>query len=553
MRLLCGDARAQLASLDEKSVHMCVTSPPFYGLRSYSTEPQLWGGNQSCEHNWQTVHPPGWRASDTHPGPLQHEGNIGRDKIYSSTCSRCGGWRGELGSEQNPESFVTHLVEVFQAVRRVLRDDGLLFVNLANSYWGGKGKSGYELPHEAEERRAAGETLQHGYNVPGYVDMRPSDGKHPIYKSLDLIDVCAMFSLAMVQDGWYHRSTITLVKQSPMPESVAGWSWQKHRVKIKSADIDWRAEARKTDRPVDGAVTHVAGGNTGFRHKPEWRDCPGCQKCLPNDGLVLRKGSWRPTNAYELIFMFAKTADYYASGEDVRTEHTQSAIERTKYRRALDNKGRPIGNARDDGGKEHAAGLNALPSTLNPAGANMRNWVTLRRQNLSEPHYAAYPISLPAMCIKIGTSAKGVCAACGAPYARVVRRPESPHNGETESAYPDGSTAKRLALLRQAARENGAEYQNETQTLGWRQSCKCKDAGEPVKATVLDPFVGSGTTLLAAIGLGRDGIGIDLNEKYLDIARRRLGLFAGLAAQQERVDAGDRGRPLEEVAEELGI
>src|SRR5438270_8506148 len=79
-----------LRQLAEESVHCCVTSPPYYGLRSYGSEPQVWGA-----------------------------------------------WCGDLGLEPTPELYIAHLVEVFREVRRVLRKDGTLFLNIGDSYMGG--------------------------------------------------------------------------------------------------------------------------------------------------------------------------------------------------------------------------------------------------------------------------------------------------------------------------------------------------------------------------------------------------------------------------------
>jgi len=92
-------------------------------------------------------------------------------------CQRCGAWRGQLGLEPTVELYIEHLMEILREVWRVLRDDGTLWLNLGSSYWGGKGKSGYELPREAEERKGKGETFQTAHNVPGYIDMRPADGR----------------------------------------------------------------------------------------------------------------------------------------------------------------------------------------------------------------------------------------------------------------------------------------------------------------------------------------------------------------------------------------
>ena len=83
-----------------------------------------------------------------------------------------------------------------------------------------------------------------------------------------------------------------------------------------------------------------------------------------------------------------------------------------------------------------------------------------------------------------------------------------------------GSTANRLALLRQAARERGEEYVQHVTTTGWQPTCD-HDA-EPVPAVVLDPFCGSGTTGVVALRHGRSFIGIELNPEYVEMARKRI-------------------------------
>jgi hypothetical protein len=75
--------------------------------------------------------------------------------------------------------------------------------------------------------------------------------------------------------------------------------------------------------------------------------------------------------------------------------------------------------------------------------------------------------------------------------------------------------------MRQAARDNGGEYQNQTKSLGWQKTCKC-ETDAVVPATVLDPFAGAGTTLLVSKRLGRRSIGIELNPEYIKLIERRL-------------------------------
>jgi hypothetical protein len=111
---------------------------------------------------------------------------------------------------------------------------------------------------------------------------------------------------------------------------------------------------------------------------------------------------------------------------------------------------------------------------------------------------------------------------------RVVEKGLTAHDGNTESDYQTGSTANRLALLRQAARERGGEYNNGTKTTGWRPTCGC-GRDDTVPCVVLDPFSGSGTSGRVALEEGRDFIGIDLDPRCTEQAQERIGMFAEVA------------------------
>jgi hypothetical protein len=149
---------------------------------------------------------------------------------------------------------------------------------------------------------------------------------------------------------------------------------------------------------------------------------------------------------------------------------------------------------------------------LNPGG----------NSDVAGKHFALFPSKLPELCIKMSTSERGVCPKCGAAWARVIEsRHDSAHTGTTDSAYETGTTANRLALLRQQARKNGGEFATQSRTIGWRPTCGC-EAGEPVPATVLDCFAGLSTSGVAALRLGRSYIGIELNPKYAEMSRKRL-------------------------------
>jgi site-specific DNA-methyltransferase (cytosine-N4-specific) len=187
------DALAALRSMPDASVHCCVTSPPYWGLRDYGTG--TWeGGDPGCAHRV------GGQVQDTKaPGAITTGQRPGVD---ASTCLECGATRKDyqLGLEPTPEEYVTRLVEVFRDVRRVLRDDGTLWLNLGDSYNGvGRGEKANGL------QVAARATTQ-----------RTVSGLKP----KDLVGIPWRVALALQADGWWLRSDIIWAKPNPMPESV---------------------------------------------------------------------------------------------------------------------------------------------------------------------------------------------------------------------------------------------------------------------------------------------------------------------------------------------
>jgi DNA modification methylase len=145
-RILCGDSREMLATLPDGSVQTCVTSPPYFGLRDYGVD-------------------------------------------------------GQIGLEPTVEEFVENLVDVFRGVRRVLKDDGTLWLNLGDSYAANRG---YQVTD--------GKHIDVGNNM----GMKVPDGLKP----KDLIGIPWRVAFALQQDGWYLRQDIIWSKPNPMPESV---------------------------------------------------------------------------------------------------------------------------------------------------------------------------------------------------------------------------------------------------------------------------------------------------------------------------------------------
>jgi DNA modification methylase len=174
LKILAGDVRQTLAQLPPNSVHCAMTSPPYWALRSYL--------------------------------PANHE-------LKPL----------ELGSEKTPEAFIANLLAVFREVRRVLRDDGTLWVNLGESY--ANGPSG---------RIGDGYKQSSSCGTDGNV--RSVDKMVEGLIAGNRAGIPNRFALAMQADGWIWRDEIQWCKPSPMPMSFTGWQWQRCRVKVGRLD-----------------------------------------------------------------------------------------------------------------------------------------------------------------------------------------------------------------------------------------------------------------------------------------------------------------------------
>lgn len=185
-KLMRGDVIEKLKELPDKSINTCVTSPPYYGLRDYGTGKWI-GGDPDCPH-YRTS-----KRSDltsTGHANMVDSGHPVGDAIYKSVCPLCGAVRvdNQIGLEESPEEYINKLVDVFREVKRVLRDDGILWVNIGDSY--NSSRAG-NVNHSTKS-----------------------------CKPKDLIGIPWMLAFALRADGWYLRQDIIWAKNNPMPESV---------------------------------------------------------------------------------------------------------------------------------------------------------------------------------------------------------------------------------------------------------------------------------------------------------------------------------------------
>ena len=137
IQIINGHVLDVLKELPSESVHCVVTSPPYWGLRDYGLEPQIWDDPgilwSNCEHVWGDEKPGRDRDSQHLQALGERLGCGGGNKASAANhshngsgafCRHCSAWRGTLGLEPTPELYVRHIVEVFREVRRVLRSDG---------------------------------------------------------------------------------------------------------------------------------------------------------------------------------------------------------------------------------------------------------------------------------------------------------------------------------------------------------------------------------------------------------------------------------------------
>src|SRR5436309_7778609 len=197
--------------MQAQSVQCCVTSPPYWGLRDYGTA--TWeGGNTECDHKRFNAYPTGLNGSCD----AQDNG-----KFFKDLCPKCGANRidSQLGLEESPEIYITRMVAVFREVWRVLKDDGVMFLNLGDNYAGssmsGGGKESSTLVGTHHEDR-------NGCRFNGV--KRELGGLKP----KDLCMIPARVAMALQSDGWYLRSEIIWYKPNPMPESVTDRPTKSH-------------------------------------------------------------------------------------------------------------------------------------------------------------------------------------------------------------------------------------------------------------------------------------------------------------------------------------
>jgi DNA modification methylase len=392
------------------------------------------------------------------------------------------GVAGQIGLEPTIEEYLARMVGVFRECRRVLRKEGTCWVNMGDGYaadgeFGGAtgGKQAYL--DDNNRKRVGREKRRTGL------------------KAKDLIGMPWRLAFALQADGWWLRSDIIWHKPSCMPESVGDRPTKDHEYLFllsKSAKYFYDGEAIREPAAADTHARYARG--RGDNHK--WSDGgPGDQSIARSFEHMLRPGV-NPKAAAD-IWQGRANSSFSGAVKDI-----------VGFR-------------------------------------NKRTVWSIVSEGFTGAHFATFPPALVEPCILSGTSAKGCCPACGAPWARIVET-----HGTTGKSY--NSHKKDLEVgMRVEQRRDSHNHEYGVETIGWRPTCACfstevkryvnADHGEsrptrvyrteyapnencpaPVPCTVLDPFGGSGTTVMVALRHGRRGVMIEIKPEYVAMARRRI-------------------------------
>jgi DNA modification methylase len=463
--IIIGDVRAALRSLPDDSVHCAITSPPYWNLRSY--------------------------LPDEHPAK-----------------------RFELGSEPTPREYVSHMVEVFREVRRVLRPDGTLWLNIGDSYASKAG--GYNSTGSAGKTSQARISKKTQSAVLKGRQRKPPPG----IKRKDLIGVPWMLAFALRDDGWWLRSEIIWHKPNPLPESVTDRPTKAHEqifLLTKSPDYFYdhvaiQEAAVYGDHPRNGTPDMVVQApgqpmQAGITKVRSQGNKPGPRNSSAGGGRGPKNGARTPDDGRN-----ERSGDPRKHGFNERWREQQA--------------GKGWGRSGGVGFHERwdpAEEAGSLPGTR-----NKRSVWTIATHPFPEAHFATFPPALVEPCILAGTSSGGCCSGCGSPYNRILdTHYENPGNRSTNGPR---SLEQRHETAGFAVRLEKVE-----ETLGWEPTCSC-DPGPTVPCTVLDPFNGAGTTGLVAARTNRHYIGAELYLEYAALAGRRIEADAPLLNHVTLVD-----------------
>jgi DNA modification methylase len=334
---------------------------------------------------------------------------------------------GQIGHEKTVEEYVFNLVEVFEEIKRVLRDDGTVWLNIGDSRSAG-GRKDYDPSLKSKTSGLINRSAGGQRSTPDWA------------KPKDLLGIPWRVAFALQAAGWYLRSEIIWAKGISFCDKYSG-------------------------------------------------------SCMPESCKD------RPTYSHEQIFLLTKKPHYFYDQEGIKEDGIWPA-----GTKAAKGSGKREGNRR---GKSYA---------IYSGKRNPRSVWAIQTKPFKDAHFATFPEKLVEPCIKAGVSQAGCCSKCFSPFERIVNKKRM-----KRTEFPPDDPRYRPNTYQGAYGEingkNDAGYTH-TETIGWKKTCKCNS--EVIPCIVLDPFMGSGTVGVVCKKMNCDYIGIELNPKYVRMAKKRI-------------------------------
>jgi DNA modification methylase len=519
-RIITGECRAVMRELIAQGVkaNMVVTSPPYWGLRSYGTPPVVWGGDPACVHEFGAAVEkkgggiqPGGKVRWQHDVDARPHGHA--TVAGGAFCVHCGAWRGELGLEPSVFQYIEHMVEVFDLVRELLHDDGVCFVNIGDTYItrpnGGIGENSTinGQGSQAASREASSR-------------MSRQRNRGPL-KMKDMALVPQRLAIALQDAGWWVRQDIIWAKPNPMPGSYKDRFTTAH-------EYVWLLAKSERYFFDDEAVKEPSSPNSHAR-------------------MARAHGGYAPPGQDKHSGILAPRANRKDLPEGQANLGAFRDAQRAGGVNPKARDRRPGGWAEGAGSHKDLIGRYPRPKQNESFSAVVVDLVGMRRKRdvwtipttpYSGSHYATFPEALVEPCILSGTSAHGHCPRCGAGWRRVMGEPipapgegsgnkERKDRSEHGGVPPNGNEA--IGKQNQAF---GVPWSPSVPvTIGWEPTCDCHEKVrcedtcllQPVAAVVFDPFMGTGTVAKVATRLGRNYLGCDLDTKNEALQAERLG------------------------------
>lgn len=485
--VLLSQANALHIPLPAKLVHTVTTSTPYWSQRIYDgAEPILWpaitytpilglpavtipGCDEQCDHQFEPVRPHKRGQVEQTLWRSAAGSGSGQRAVRGAYCARCGGWAGPFGNEPEPYLYIAHLVLIFREVRRVLRDDGVAWLNLGDSYYNGQD---------------TGETG-------------------------NLVGIPAQAFLALQGDGWIVRNDNVWIKRSPLPESITGWQFRplpcQCRRGRKPADPDCLVCLGSGHRPGKPGLRRHSWRHTRAheflfmltKQMGYWADGDRVQEQGSKETIKRLQRGMSPNNKYtngapgQLVHGNVKPRPNVRKG-------SAGGPFSTDYHNNRQKQNGPPGEKPERLWRNPRTALTTEATQEVPADlvAAFARWLrkgnplshfSPRKENYRGNHYAVFPPGLIKPAIQ-ATCPTACCPFCGQGYAPI--------------------------------------YEKETDPATWErvQTCQCPPA-DPVPGIVLDPFSGSGTTGLVARQLALRAICLDISHTYLEEqAKYRTGI-----------------------------